>query len=60
MKVGIHADEGLEQRGGDLEGRRDHADLAEVEVIRSLEDGVDGGNDGLHHVVEKMAEGDGG
>ena len=58
MGVGIDADQGLEQRGGDLEGRGDHADLAEVEVVGSLEDRVDGGYDGLHHVVEEMAERD--
>ena len=56
--VGIDADQRLEERGGDLERSRDHADLAEVEVIGSFEDRINRGDDGLHHVVEEMAEGD--
>ena len=58
--VGVDPDQGLEERGRDLEGCGDHADLAEIQVVRSFEDRVDGGDDGLHHVVEEMAEGDGG
>ena len=38
----------------------DQPDLAEVEMVGSLEDRIDGGDDRLHHVVEQMAEADGG
>jgi hypothetical protein len=60
VRVGIDADQGLEERGGDLKGCGDHPDLAEIEVVGGLEDRINGGDDGLHHVVEEMAEGDGG
>jgi hypothetical protein len=60
VSVGIKADQGLEKTGGDLQGSGNEADLAEVEVVRSFEDRINGGDDGLHHVVEEMAEGDGG
>ncbi len=58
--VGEVADEGLEERGGDLVGEGDEADLGEVEVEGCLEDGIDGGQQRLHHVVEEMTEADGG
>ena len=34
--VGVEADQRLEQRGGELEGQGDQADLAEVELQESL------------------------
>ncbi len=39
--IGVKADEGLQQRGGDLEGHRDQADLAEAEPERFLENRID-------------------
>ena len=54
------ADEGLEERGGDLVGEGEEADLGEVEVEGGFEDGIDGGQERLHHVVEEVAEAGGG
>ena len=54
--VGIHADDRLQQRGGELERQRDQADLAEVEAVGVLDDGIDGRQQRLHHVVEQMRE----
>ena len=58
MGVGINAHQRLQKRRCDLERRRDHADLAEIKVVGRFENGIDGGHDRLHHVVEKMAETD--
>ncbi len=54
------ADEGLEERGGDLVGEGEEADLGEVQMEGAFEDGVDGGQERLHHVVEEVAEAGGG
>ena len=57
--VGVDADQRLQQRGGDLEGEGDQADLAEIERVVLLEDRVDGRQQRLDHVVEQMGEADG-
>jgi hypothetical protein len=54
--VGIEADDGLQQRGGELEGQRDEADLAEVEAVGVLDQRIDRRQQRLHHVVEQMRE----
>jgi len=54
------ADKWLQQRGGDLEGQGNQADLAEIQMKRGFQDRVDGGQQRLDHVVEEMAEADGG
>ena len=54
--VGVHADHGLEQRRGQLKRQRDQADLAEVEAVGVLDDGIDGRQQRLHHVVQQMRE----
>ena len=54
--VSIGADDRLQQRGGDLEGQREKADLLEIEAIILLEHRIDGRKQRLHHVIEKMAE----
>ena len=54
------ADDGLKERGGDLEGESEDADLGEVEMEGAFEDGVDRRQEGLHHVVEEMTEAGGG
>jgi hypothetical protein len=59
MGVCIDADQRLEQRSGDLERSRDHADLTEVQMIGGFQDRIDGGHDRLHHVIKKVAETDG-
>ncbi len=59
MFIGVDADERLQERGGDLVGEADEAELGEVEVQRFLQVGVDGDDERLHHVVQKMAEADG-
>ena len=41
MAVGVEADERLQQRGGQLEGERDEADLGEGEAERLLQQRVD-------------------
>src|SRR5258705_11115678 len=50
------ADEGLEQRTGELQHEGDEADLREIELEVLLEYGIDRRNQRLHHVVEQMAE----
>ena len=54
MLVGVVADERLKQRAGDLEGQGDDADPHEVEGVGFLDDRIDGGDQGLDQVVEKM------
>jgi len=58
--IGEVADEGLEEGCGDLESKGDEADLGEVELELGFEDGVNGGQDGLHHVIDEVAKADGG
>src|SRR5215471_514563 len=53
------ADDGLQERGYDLVGESEETEVGEVEVEAALEDGVDGGQQRLHHVVEEVAEADG-
>ena len=60
MSVGIGADHRLKQRCGDLQRRGDQADLAEVEMVGGFQDRIQSRDHGLHHVIEKMADGDGG
>ena len=45
MGVGVDADEGLQERGGDLKRCGDHADLTEIEMIGGFEDRINGGDD---------------
>ena len=54
--VRVHADDGLQQRGGELKRQRDQADLAEVEAVGVLDDGIDRRQQRLHHVVQQMRE----
>ena len=48
----------LEQRGGDIEGERDDADLGEIEREGILQHRVDRRQQRLDHVVEEMGEAD--
>ncbi len=57
--VGVPADEGLEEGGGELVGEGNEADLGEAELEAVLEDGVDGGDEGLHGVVEQVGDAQG-
>ncbi len=57
--VGDDADEGLQQRGGDLEGHRQKADLDEVEIVIRLEERVERSKQRLHDIVQHVAEADG-
>ena len=41
-----------------MEGKGDHADLGEAQAIVALEQRIDGGQQGLHHVVEQMTDTD--
>src|SRR5262249_17264655 len=52
--VSEHANDRLEQGRGELEGERNQADLAEVETISLLDEGIDGRQERLHHVVEQV------
>ena len=50
----------LQQRRGELERQRDHADLREVQRVGVLQDRIDRGDQRLHGVVEEMREADAG
>src|SRR5437870_11279520 len=52
--VGVVSDDWLKEGRCDLEGEGDEADLGEVEMEGCFEDGVDRGEERLHHVVEHM------
>jgi len=56
LSVGIDADERLQQRGGQLEGQGDQADLTEVEAEFFLEDRIDGREERLNRVIQKVRE----
>src|SRR5258708_17174244 len=58
--VGVETDKRLEERRRRLAGERDQADLAEVEMERAFQQRIDRRDQRLHHVVEEMAEADGG
>ncbi len=58
LLVGEVSHHRLQQRGGELERQRDHADLRKVERIAILQDRIDRRNQRLHRVVEKMRETD--
>jgi hypothetical protein len=58
--VGPEADDGLKERGGDLIGESDEADLGKVKLERGFQNRVDGGQQRLHHVVDEVANADGG
>ena len=51
--------QGLQQGGRHLPGEGDVADLGEIELEGFLQQGIDGGHQRLHHVIEHMAETDG-
>jgi hypothetical protein len=52
------SDDRLQEGRGDLEGESDEADLSEVEMEGRFEDGVDGGQQRLHHIVKHVTEAD--
>jgi hypothetical protein len=60
LLVGVVADHRLEQRGRELEGQRDHADLREVERVGVLQDRIHRSDQRLHGVVEEVREADAG
>ena len=57
--VGEGPDQGLEQRGGALEGQRQKPDLAEIQMEAALEDRVDRRQQRLHQVVQQVGDADG-
>jgi hypothetical protein len=60
LLVGEMPDQRLQQRRGELERQRDHADLGEVERIARFQERIDRGNQRLHGVVEEVREADAG
>ncbi len=58
--IGVPADQRLQQRRGDLVGEREQADLAEIQRVMRLQQRIDRRQQRLDHVVEEMAEADGG
>ncbi len=56
MLVGVEAGERLQDGGGHLKHQRDDAYLCKREVELVLHDGVDGGDDGLDHIVQEMGD----
>ncbi|MEY9189068.1 hypothetical protein ABH987_002696 [Bradyrhizobium ottawaense] len=60
LLVGVMPDHRLQQRGRELKGERDHADLREVERVGVLQDRIHRGDQRLHGVVEEVREADAG
>ncbi len=58
LQIRVITDRRLQQGCGDLIDQGDHADLGEAEMKVRLERWIDGGQQGLHHVVQQMAEAD--
>ena len=58
MFVGEIAHHGLQERGGNLVGERDGANLHEAQSQRLLDHRVDGRDDGLEHIVQEMSQAD--
>ncbi len=58
--VGIEADQGLQQRGRELVGEGDETYLGERQIEPQLQEGIDGQQYRLHHVVQQVREADGG
>ena len=58
LAVRVAADQRLQQRGRDLVGEGEQADLAEAERVRGLQHRIQRRQQRLHHVVEQMAEAD--
>jgi len=56
--VGVDADERLQNRGADLIGQRDEADLHETQAEFALQQRIDCNDQRLHHVVQKVREAD--
>ena len=56
MLVGIKPREGLQDRGGHLEYQRDDAYLCKRKPILILDNRIDGRDDGLNHIVQKMGD----
>ena len=56
--IGDQSDHRLQQRGGDLEGQRQQADLDEIEIVIRLEQRIERRQQRLHDVVDQMAEAD--
>jgi hypothetical protein len=52
----VEADHRLQQRSGDLTGQRDETNLTEAQSETLLQDGINGRQQRLHHVVEQVAE----
>jgi hypothetical protein len=59
MAIRVQADNGLQQRAGQLQDERNEPNLCEIELEVLLEDWIDGRNQRLHHVVEQMTEAEG-
>lgn len=60
LLVSVMANHRLEQRGRELEGQRDHADLRKIERVGVLQDRIHRGDQRLHGVVEEVREADAG
>ena len=56
--VGVKAYEGLQKGRGELIRERDESYLCEIEMKGVLEQGIYGGQEGGHHVVQEMANAD--
>ncbi len=56
LAVGVLPDKGLQDRRRHLVGQRQQADLTEIQMERGLQDGIDGRQQGLHRIIEQMAE----
>ncbi|MNV53572.1 hypothetical protein D3C71_1457260 [compost metagenome] len=56
MTVGVETDPRLQQRGGELEGQGDQADLGEAQAIAGLEHRVDRRQHGLDQVVDQVRQ----
>ncbi len=57
--VGVAAHHRLQHGGANLIGERDDADLREAQCELALQQGIDGDDQRLDHVVEEVREADG-
>ena len=55
MTVGIQSDEGLENRGSQLEDQRNQTNLRKRKTVQILQQGVQCRNNRLNHVIQQMA-----
>lgn len=59
MAVTVKSDERLQERRGKRGGKGDQTDLAKVQAKRVSKQGIKSWEQGLHRIIEEMADTDG-